>query len=448
MGKRFKTSLSGAARDPKPSQRRLLAIIFLVALVLRLAVLPLPNFENLMDADHLHAWEPGNMAQALVAGRGFGSTLDSGQPSAMMAPLYPLIVAGFFLVFGVHTAQSILAIHIFDCVINALACVPIFLFTRRSFGERVARWTAWGWALFPYGIYFSAAWAWGTHILLLGLCWLLVLTQKMEESPSLRVWAGFGLLAGVTALDEPSVLAVVPFLMLFACWRLARRGKRWFMSGAMASLTIAAAISPWLIRDALVFHRFIPMRDNMGLESWAGNNGRGLRWTDDKDHPLHDAAELALYNHIGEPAYMELKKREANSYIQDHRDWYAWMCARRAVYLWTGYWSFKSAYLAEEPMDPANIPFATVLTLMGLTGFYFAWGARRFDAIRYCLVLFVFPAMYYFSHPEPYDMRPLDPLLLMFACYAVFRLRGLGKERVRLPDARRGVEAALAEVGD
>ena len=98
--------------------RRRMMVMVLVGLVLRLAVIPLPNFEDLMDADHIHAWEPGNMARSLVAGRGFGSTLDSPQPSAMMSPVYPLIVAADFLIFGVHTKQSIIAIHAFDCLIN------------------------------------------------------------------------------------------------------------------------------------------------------------------------------------------------------------------------------------------------------------------------------------------------------------------------------------------
>jgi hypothetical protein len=144
-------------------------MIVLIGLALRLAIIPLPNFENLMDADHIHSWEPGNMARSLVAGRGFGSTLDSTQPSAMMSPVYPLIVAVFFHFFGVHTAASILAVHAFDCLTNALACIPIFLLARRSFGARVAWWAAWIWAFFPYGIYFSAAWAWSTHLLLLCL---------------------------------------------------------------------------------------------------------------------------------------------------------------------------------------------------------------------------------------------------------------------------------------
>ena len=123
-----------------------LPVIVLVAFVLRLAATQLPNFENLMAADHMHAWEQGNVAEALVAGRGFGSPFQSNQLSAVMPPVYPIIVAGLFKLFGIHTASSIFAAHLLNCVISALACIPIFLVARRSFGERAAWWSAWGWA--------------------------------------------------------------------------------------------------------------------------------------------------------------------------------------------------------------------------------------------------------------------------------------------------------------
>jgi 4-amino-4-deoxy-L-arabinose transferase-like glycosyltransferase len=396
----------------------------LIALALRVAVIPFDTIEDLMDADHIHAWEPGNVARSIIAGKGFGSSFVSGQPAASLPPVYPYIVAVFFHFFGVHTAQSIFAIHVFDCLINSLACIPIFLLARRSFGPRVAMWASWAWVFFPYGIYFSAAWAWSTHLLLLCLYWLLYMAQEMENSPRLALWAGFGVLAGFAGLDEPSILIVIPFLLALAALRLALSGKRWLLPGVVASLTLAAAISPWLIRDALVFHRFIPIRGNMGLELWMGNNGHNLRWTSDDLNPLHNQEELAEYNKLGEVAYMDHKARQAKEYIHDHRGWYAWMCARRAVYLWTGYWSFDHDYLALEPMDPANIPFATCLTLIGLAGLFLSWGEKPFEAIRYGGVLFLFPLMYYFSHPEPYHLRPLDPLLVILGCYTILKLRG------------------------
>jgi len=401
----------------------------LVALLLRLAVIPFNSylFEDLMDAQHIHAWEQGNVARSLLAGHGFGSPFVSSQPSAIMPPVYPLIVAFFFRLFGIHTAQSIFAIHAFDCLINALGCIPVFLLARRSFGPRAALWAGWGWAFFPNGIYFSAAWAWSTHLLLLCLLWLLVLAQEMELSSRLRLWVGFGLLAGFAALTEPSILIVVPFLLLLAAWRLARAGRCWLLPGLAASLTLAAAISPWMIREALVFHRFIPLRDSMGLEMWMGNNGNSLHWTNDAQHPLHDASELAEYN-AGELAYMDHKAQLAKEYIHAHPGWYAQMCLRRAVYLWTGYWSFDPKYLAMEPTDPENIPFATGMTLLGILGLTLAWRSHPYEVIRFAGVLLLLPAMYCFVHPEPYHLRPLDPLLVILGCSAILILR----ERVRV----------------
>jgi 4-amino-4-deoxy-L-arabinose transferase-like glycosyltransferase len=413
---------------------RRLTLIVLVALILRLAVTALPSLENLMDADHIHCWEQGNVARALVAGRGFGSPFVSDQSSAIMPPVYPLCVAVFFKLFGVHTAQSIFAVHAFDCLINALTCIPLFLLARRSFGERMGWIAAWSWAFFPYGLYFSASWAWSTHLLLFCLCWLLYLAQKLEESSRMGLWAGFGLLMGFAGLTEPSVLVTAPFLLGLACWRLHKAGKRWFLPGLAASLAVAAMLSPWIVRNALVFHKFIPMRDSMGLELWMGNNGRNLSWTSDELHPLHDAKELADYNRMGELNYMAHKSVEAHSYIAAHRGWYAAMCVRRAVYLWTGFWSFNRAYLDTEPMDLPNIPFATALTLLAFAGLVAAWKKTPYETIRFAGVMMLMPSIYYFSHPEPYHLRSLDPLLVMLAGFAIMTWRARAKEKKSVPE--------------
>ena len=413
-GKSLSTSIRSRMRNVPT-----LVWMVLIALALRLAVIPFDTIENLMDADHIHAWEQGNTARALVADRGFGSPFVSEQTSAIMPPVYPLVVAAIFEVFGVHTAHSIFAVHAFDCLINALACIPIFLVARQSFGPRVGLWAGWAWVFFPYGIYFAAAWAWSTHLLLLCLLWLLYLAQKLEASSRLALWVGFGLLAGFAGLTEPSVLVVIPFLLLLAAWRRWCTGQRWFVPGLVASLTLAATIAPWLIRDAVDFHRFIPMRDSMGLELWMGNNGYSTRWTSDQLHPLHDGQELADYNTMGELAYMDHKAAQAKSYIAAHPGWYAQMCLRRAVYLWSGYWSFDKDYLQMEPMDPFNIPFATAMTLLALAGLALAWRQAPVEAIRYGSVLFLFPAVYYFSHPEPYHMRTLDPLMVILGCFVI-----------------------------
>ena len=416
----------------------------LIALALRIAVTPFSSIEGLLNPDHQHCWEQGNVARSLLAGNGFGSFLWSSQPSAVMPPVFPLIVAASFKIFGIHTPDSIFAVHAFNCAINALACIPIFLFTRQSFGHRAALWTAWAWVFSPYGIYFSAAWAWSTHLLLLCLCWMVYLAQKMEHSSRLRLWTGFGLLAGFGGLCEPTGLLVAAALMALALLRLMLAGKKWFLPGLVASLALAAAISPWIIRNALVFHRFIPMRDSMGLELWMGNNGNNLHWTSDDHHPLHDMAELADYERMGELAYMDHKAALAKAYIQSHPSWYVGMCIRRAVYIWTGFWSFDQRYLTMEPMDLYNIPYATALSLLAFTGLYFTFRHRRWEAMRYGAVLLIMPALYYFSHPEPYHLRALDPMLQMLGCYAIL----CWQRNAAILPAPEAIPASSIAVGD
>ena len=127
---------------------------------------------------------------------------------------------------------------------------------------------------------------------------------------------------------------------------------------------------------------------------------------------------------------MDHKAQQARAYIHEHPGWYAWMCARRAVYLWTGYWSFDKDYLAMEPADLANVPFATCLTGLGLFGLFMAWRRRPFEAMRYGGVMFLFPIVYYLAHPEPYHMRPLDPLLVMLGCYGIVTWRGRATKEI------------------
>jgi hypothetical protein len=189
----------------------------------------------------------------------------------------------------------------------------------------------------------------------------------------------------------------------------------------MSAAAVAALLlmSPWLIRNYELFHRFIPVRSGFGLELYIGNNGYSERWVNSSLHPNHSEAELSEYERVGEMAYMDHKLRQAKAYIRSHPAWFAWMTLRRMVYMWTGYWSLDRNYLRDEPLDPPNILVNTTLTVLGFIGLGRLYKRDSSLATRFAIVLLFFPLTYYITHPETYYLRPVDPLIVVLAALVI-----------------------------
>jgi 4-amino-4-deoxy-L-arabinose transferase-like glycosyltransferase len=393
-------------------------LMVLFALAVRLAVIPF-LYHDWMDPFVLEHWAFGRIARSIASGHGFGSPFADTGLSALLPPVYSYLLTGIFKVFGIETKASVLAALSLNSLFSALTCVPVFLLARQAFGQRVAKWAGWGWAFSPYGVYYGADWAWSTCLVALELCWLFLFAWRLENSSRKRDWALFGALCGISALTEPVVMSVLPLLgiwTLYRRYRLARPWKTQMIAVAFAGL---ATLSPWLVRNYMLFHRFVPVRSGYGLELYIGNNGYSGHWVNRALHPNHSDAELSEYERAGEMAYMDHKLQQAKDYIRSHPSWFVWMTFRRVVYMWTGYWSFDRAYLKEEPLDPPNIFVNTTMTILGLWGLRRVWQRDAALGVRFAIVLLFFPLTYYISHPETYYFRPVDPLIVVLAAVAV-----------------------------
>jgi 4-amino-4-deoxy-L-arabinose transferase-like glycosyltransferase len=390
----------------------------LVALAVRLAVIPFV-YRDWMDPFVLEHWAFGLIARSIASGHGFGSPFADTGASALLPPVYSYLLAGIFKVFGIETKASVLAALSLNSIFSALTCIPVYLLARQAFGPRVAKWAGWGWAFSPYGIYYGADWAWSTCLVTLELASLFFFAWKLENSPRTRDWALFGLFGGFAALTEPVTLAVVPLLGLWTVYRRYRLSLSWKVPMLAAGVAALAVMSPWLIRNYELFHRFIPVRSGFGLELYIGNNGYSERWVNSSLHPNHNDAELSEYERVGELPYMDHKLRQAKDYIRSHPAWFAWMTLRRIVYMWTGYWSLDRNYLKDEPLDPPNILVNTTMTVLGLIGLHRLYKRASPLATRFAIVLLFFPLTYYISHPETYYFRPVDPLILVLAAIAI-----------------------------
>jgi len=389
-----------------------------VALAVRLAVIPFV-YTDWTEPFVLDHWAFGLVARSIVSGHGFGNVFANTGPTAVLPPVYSYLLAGIFKIFGIETKASILAALSLNSLFSALTCIPVFLLTRDAFGARVAKWAGWGWVLSPYGVYYGADWAWSTCLVTFEVACLFLFAWRLEKYSRLRDWLLFGLLGGFAALTEPVVLAVVPLLGLWTVYRRYRQRQSWKAPMFAAAFGAIVIMSPWFVRNYAVFHKFIPVRSGFGLELYIGNNGYSARWVNSALHPNHSDAELAEYETVGETAYMDHKLQEAKAFIHSHPGWFVWMTFRRAVYMWTGYWSLSREYLKDEPLDPPNIFVNTTMTVLGLFGLRRLFQRDTNLAMRFAIVLFFFPLTYYISHCETYYFRPVDPLIVVLTALAI-----------------------------
>ena len=409
---------------------RSLVFAVLAALVVRLIVVTFV-YQGFLEPGRDHwefGFEVGMVARSIATGHGFANPFwgETG-PTAWLTPVFPYLLSRIFIIFGIKTKAAAVAMLTLNSLFSALTCLPILFVAKKTFGFREAKWAAWTWAFFPYAIFYSADSMWYHCFLTLLLTLLVLITLHLESATSLWAWAAFGLLAGITALTTPVVLGVLPFMIGWVCYRLRPRARNWLVPLGTAVLALLATIAPWLVRNYQTFHKAVFLKDNFWMEMCVGNVGNDMHWWNGAVHPAGRAEEAAEIQLVGELAYLQEKRTQALSFIEAHPGIYAWRCVRRIAFIWTGFWSFQSEYLREEPFDPVNIFFCTSFTLLALVGLRKAFRDRRDMAILYAVILGTFPIIFYITHPDLAYRHPIDPEIVILGAYAIVSRQSFSK---------------------
>jgi len=280
----------------------LLTSMVCCAFVLRIAVVA-SSFLSIAAPSLDHGQfgaEMGWVARSLALGHGFSSPFfPSTGPTALVPPLFPYLLAAVFRTFGLYTAKSAFVILSLDSLLSALTCIPVYLSLKYVAGERPARLAGWLWVIYPLAIYFSGAQVWDYALtsFLFATCFCFAQRLHLQERSS--VWFGFGILYGVTALSNPSVLSIFPFLLLTALRKVRRMGGRWLLYGVLSMLALIAVISPWAVRNDRVMHAISPIRDGFWLEFWAGNSGDTSASNPAWAHPASNPVEMQKFEAEG-----------------------------------------------------------------------------------------------------------------------------------------------------
>lgn len=257
-------------------------LLFAIALVVRVAAVA-----ALYDAEHApFAYEHGEIAKNLLAGRGFSVRfLGADGPTSQQAPLYPVLVAASYWLFGGESSLSLLSIQLLQCLAGAatavlLAQLILALLPGRTTLAACAGGIA---ALHPaqiYAVTHIQVAVWATLLLVAAL--RIAASHRSAGQRAL----GAGAATGALLLIEPIYVIALPIVGWLAVspnvytppdndsWRPT---LRWALCFGATTLIV---IAPWLWRNYHEHGELVFVKSTFGYAFWQGNNPRS--WGTDK----------------------------------------------------------------------------------------------------------------------------------------------------------------------
>ncbi|MGA3177355.1 MAG: glycosyltransferase family 39 protein [Candidatus Acidiferrum sp.] len=418
---------------------RSLLLILVVALCLRCAFLF--HQARLIPAEVLASVpfqnEVGNVADSLAHGQGFCRLFRQPTgPTAWLAPVYPLLIAAIFKLFGSFTVASFYVAALMNTVFSALACIPLFYAGKCIAGVGASAAACWIWAIFPSGVMMPFEWIWDPSLSAFFAAALLWATLYVADSRRARDFALYGLLWGVSLLTNPGLGALLPFLLGWMAYRQFRSGSFRLMPLMVVFAVLFACCLPWTIRNAVQFHRLIPVRANFPYELWSGNN----EIFDEHSRAVNRITryeQTRRYAQLGENAFLDEKWQKATDFIRTHPALYAQLFGRRIVATWLGAESPWQLFSRSDSLLVRGILIWNAITMLGTIGGLLRLLAAR-NPFLFPVAVFplVFPVTFYIAHTSLRHRHPCDPLLALLMAVALLsgRLTPSNRASLGFPD--------------
>ncbi len=414
---------------------RLPARLFWTGFLLRVAFITLAHtFRIRLIQDHFQfGWEMGRIARALATGHGFADPFNGHSgPTAWTPPLYPLLLAGVFKLFGVYTLKSAWTILTLNSLFSAATAPLVYEIAWRCFGRdakglKVALWSGWLWALYPAAMQYAVHWVWDMALTAFLFSWVLVLALRVraigdpaETNPqSPRRWLLFGALWGVIALSNSSLLTFLPACGLWMIWpeltRAPRHIPRALLNATLAAVVCLAILTPWVVRNERVFHAFIPLRANFGAELYESvlPSNSGFPWGGTL--PLAEADPVfQRYERLGEVAFSKQQGERAKQFIRQDPTLFVRHAFLRVFFFWVSVPHPVEKTVLIEATREANYAF---LSLSGILGLALAIRNRIPGAWLFFWAFALFPLLYYLITVQARFRHPLEPIITVLTVY-------------------------------
>ena len=359
-------------------------------------------------------------------------------PSAHLAPLFPWIVSLIVKRFGDEPA----AMKVIEWLAAFTLALQISLWPWISKGMGMGFATgAIAAALWlPVGFVLDPEWE-ASYVALLILILAICMYRILKEQVSTAFVSMSGVLWGILFLFNP-----VPLLSYLAItiWVVLARPIRRVQKLALVIIPLAV-ISPWLIRNYEVFHHFILIRDNLGVELSISNSSCSTfsfnmnRSINCYNHPNVSVDEARMVAATGEYEYNREKLRNAVAWIEGNPGRFVLLMKQRFLAFW--FFSPTGIFFGGPPL-PMGILILWTVTPLGLAGL---WLLYRKDptAAGLCLTwMLLYPPIHYITL---FTTRYRFPLLWVSFIPASFLLTEVGQMVLHRLRKTYGLPAAPVE---
>jgi hypothetical protein len=372
-----------------------------------------------------HGAEMGRVAISLHEKGEFSDpygTLKTG-PTAHLNPVFPLLLAAMMGLFGTQAA-GIFAIKVMAVVVVGLQVALFPLVSGRlGMGALNGFIAACIWIVAkPLLMY-----AWESSYAALLLVIITVVFRRYSN-PDVRsvgpAWL-LGALVGLLILLLPTIALV---LAVWLAWDVLHRDWR-FIRARIVPLVILPAlmISPWLIRNYLVFHRLF-LRDNFGLELGSANNDCAqfsVQLNTESFCNIHPNEKLAEAQKLlavgGEPQYNDMRQREAIKWIASHPVRFMQLTGMRVVAFWfpTETWT-RHHYPGFGRRKERAVMY--LMSLLSVAGVFILYRRDRVSCGLCIVCLILFPLPYYITQFVYYHSYPVLWMIFLLGALPITTL--------------------------